>query len=206
MTLHRKVTRRELNLYGGKGRLQLKSSQAIFSSTALFTSTCITYTSAKTGADQEEAVSRNDPLPSTHPCGIKAQQGENLREGGLEGLSSGFQVFLGEQEARETPADHGQEGCSKCSWQSCSCLWHVETPRSGDLHCALPPRTPDGRGVSAHVTAEHMKFLEEHYPSTALQLFYYLSRKELSLLISYQKPKSKLNVNKTLIKSYSYAF
>lgn len=72
-------------------------------------------------------------------------------------------------------------------------------------HRAFLPHSPDGSSLCPHLH-EHMKLLEGDYPSTALQPFCYLSRKELSLLISYQKIKSKLNVNKTLIKSYSSAF
>lgn len=135
---------------------------------------------------------RNHPQPSTHSCGIKAQQGEGLREGGVEGLSSEFQVCPGEQEAREPPADHRQEGCFECSQQSCSCLWLLETPGSdkcptvpsfhillmaGDL-CPPPCR--------AH------EVVRGHYPSTTLQLFCYLSRKELTkpfdLLPKTEKP------------------
>lgn len=137
-------------------------------------------------------------------------------EGGwtLEGLNSGFQMLLGEQEVCRTtglPPRQGQEGYSQCSWQSCSCPRHQEIPRFWFGHRAHTPsapsfHTPPTAAVSAHIFAEHMKLLEGDYPRTALQPFCYLSRKEQSLLIPYQKLKSKLNVNKTLIESYSSAF
>lgn len=78
-------------------------------------------------------------------------------------------------------------------------------------HQALTSTTPSCHvpltaAASAHNFTEHMELLEGDYPSPALQPFCYLSRKELSLLISYQKLKRKLNVNITLIKSYCSAF
>lgn len=123
-----------------------------------------------------QGITLNQPSP----LWCKSKQGEGLREGGVEGLSLAFQVCPGEQEAGEPPADHGQEGCFQCSWQSCSCLWLLETPSSAKCPLCPPSTYPWWQGVSAHPPAEHMKLLEGHFPSTALQLFCYLSRKELT--------------------------
>lgn len=165
---------------GEEGRLQLKSPQAIFSLTAFFTSTCINYTLAKTWGDQEAAVPRNHPQPSTHPCGIKAKQGEGLREGGVEWLSSGFQVCPGEQEAREPPADHRKKDASSTASRAapaCS-SWRpqvlVNAPLCPPFHVLLMARDLCPLPCRAH------EVVRGHYPSTALELFCYLSRKELT--------------------------
>lgn len=90
-----------------------------------------------------------------------------------------------------------QEGCSLAPGDAWVMLLSLAL-----THIVLSPC----RGLCLAFT-EHIKWLEGDYPGVALPAFCWLSgKKELSFLISYWKPKSKLNGNKTLIKSYSSAF
>lgn len=159
------------------------------------------HTSRDSG-DPREAVTRNLSPLSTRPWGIQAHEGgisahtERAVGGWIwEGLDSEFQML----QLLRIVQDPGsrQEGCSLAPGDTWVMLLSLAL-----THIVLSPC----RGLCL-AFIEHIKWLEGDYPGVALPAFCWLSRKkELSFLISYWKPKSKLNGNKTLIKSYSSAF